>query len=320
MKKVTIMVPTYNQPQYIEQCIESAIMQDYPNLEIVISDDSTNDDTEKIIFEKYAHDSRIYYFHNKVRLGRVGNYHHTLYEKATGDYVINLDGDDWFLDKAYISKASSILDNNNNVACVIAKIQLYHENEKNMEYGEGYRDILDDIDDGGKYLSLVTHHKAPFNHMTVLYRREKAMKIGFYIKDTTWTDSESIFRLVCNSKIAFVNQYVGVWRIHGMNESSSHYKSIKIEDVFANDESIYAFCSKCEKEPYGVSTWIDESMYHNAKGFIKYLIQAKQYERLLQFLKFFYKKYPKLFFISLLRVLFFLTKQKTASLYRSIFK
>lgn len=78
-KKATIMIPTYNQPQYIMQCVESAMAQDYSNLEIVISDDSTNDETEKIIKEKYIQDPRIKYFHNIVRLGRVGNYHHTLY-------------------------------------------------------------------------------------------------------------------------------------------------------------------------------------------------------------------------------------------------
>lgn len=317
MKKVTIMIPTYNQPQYIEQCINSAMAQDYPNLEIVISDDSTNDETEKIILEKYTHDSRIHYFHNETRLGRVGNYHHTLYEKATSDYAINLDGDDWFIDNTYITNAATLLDQNPDVICVIARIQFFYEDEQRMEYGTGY-EKLDSIDEGGKYLYLVTNHKVPFNHMTVLYRREEAMKIGFYTKDTTWADSESIFRLVCNSKMAFIDEHVGVWRIHDRNESSSFHKSIDIEDIFSNDDSIERFCSKCEKGAYGVSTWIDESRYHNAKGLVKYLIQTKQYAKLLEFFKFFAKQYPQLFFSSLPRLVIYLIKTKILFFYKSL--
>lgn len=319
MKKVTVMIPTYNQPQYIEQCIDSVLLQNYQNLEIVISDDSLNDDTKKIILEKYIQDSRIRYFHNQVRLGRVGNYHDTLYNKAAGDYVINLDGDDWFIESNYISRAAEILDNNPDVACVIAKIQFFHESDQRIEYGEGYNE-LETIDDGGKYLYLVSHLKAPFNHMTVLYRRDIAMQIGFYTKDTTWTDSESIFRLVCNSRMAFLNEYVGVWRIHGSNESGKYFGSITYEEVFSVDESIYSFCSKCEKKPFGVSAWINESRYHNAKGYILYLVKTKQFIKLLLFLRFFFQRFPMLCVVSVPRVFYFMLKKVIASMYRKIKK
>ena len=43
MTNVTILIPTYNQPEYIEQCVESALARDYSNLEVNISDDSKND-------------------------------------------------------------------------------------------------------------------------------------------------------------------------------------------------------------------------------------------------------------------------------------
>ncbi|MCK5538015.1 MAG: glycosyltransferase family 2 protein [Bacteroidales bacterium] len=298
------MIPTYNQPQYIDQCVKSAMDQDYPNLEIVISDDSTNDETENIIKQKYIQDPRIRYFHNEIRLGRVGNYHHTLYEKATGDYVLNLDGDDWLIDHTYIRRAVKMLEEND-VVCVIARIQLFHEDSNKLEYGADYEG-LDPVDEGNKYLSLVVHLNAPFNHMTVLYRRDEAIKTGFYTKDTMWTDSESIFRLVCNRKMAFINDYVGVWRIHGTNESKSFYGSLQIENIFSNDESVFEYCSKCEDGKYSVSTWIEMAKYQNTKRLIRYLLKSKKYDQILQFLQFMIKEHFIFFIKSLPKLLFYL--------------
>jgi glycosyltransferase involved in cell wall biosynthesis len=237
MKKITIMIPTYNQAQYIEQCVESAMIQDYQNLEIIISDDSTNDETEKIIREKYLHDFRIKYFRNEIRLGRVGNYHHTLYEKATGDYVLNLDGDDYLIDPTYISEAAKVLDENDSVVCVMAKIQYFIESEDILQDGSGF-DELPEIANGLDYLLQFTSGKTVFNHLSALYRSEDAKKIGFYSKDFIFTDSHSIFRLISNKNIAFIDKHIGVWRMHSSNESSAYYKNMTNEELFENIEEL----------------------------------------------------------------------------------
>ena len=127
MSKVSIMIPTFNQPQYIEQAVDSALMQDYEDVEIVVSDDSDNLDTFRIYEKKYAKNHKIKYFKNSSNLGRVGNYHKTLYERATGTYVLNLDGDDYLTDPHYLSKAVEILDQNRRLTCVFAKIKIFDE-------------------------------------------------------------------------------------------------------------------------------------------------------------------------------------------------
>lgn len=49
LPKVTIMIPTFNQGNILYRAIESSIMQDYPDLEIIVSDDCSTDNTfEKI--------------------------------------------------------------------------------------------------------------------------------------------------------------------------------------------------------------------------------------------------------------------------------
>ena len=65
--KVLIMMPTFNRPEYFQLALESAINQSYQNLEIVVTDDSTNDLTANLI-QKYLHDPRIkYHKHENFR-------------------------------------------------------------------------------------------------------------------------------------------------------------------------------------------------------------------------------------------------------------
>lgn len=62
---VTVMIPTYNRPEYFEIALNSAIGQTYRNIEIVVSDDSDNDLTERLIQKYLKTDKRIKYFHHK---------------------------------------------------------------------------------------------------------------------------------------------------------------------------------------------------------------------------------------------------------------
>ena len=52
---VSVLIPTYNRPRYFEEALCSVLEQTYPNIEIIVGDDSTNDETEKVL-QKYLCD------------------------------------------------------------------------------------------------------------------------------------------------------------------------------------------------------------------------------------------------------------------------
>lgn len=90
--KISIVVPVYNVKGYVEKCIESIIAQSYKNIEIILVDGST-DGSEKICDEYAQMDNRIKVIHGKnaglVNARKAGT------AAATGDYILNVDGDDW---------------------------------------------------------------------------------------------------------------------------------------------------------------------------------------------------------------------------------
>lgn len=110
MCQISIIIPVYNVEMYLEECINSVLQQTYNNLEIILVDDGSTDNSGKICDEYFKLDSRIKVIHKKnegLGLSRnVGLKH------VSGEYVTFLDSDD-YLD-------SSTIEN------LFNKIQMYH--------------------------------------------------------------------------------------------------------------------------------------------------------------------------------------------------
>lgn len=235
MKKVTIMIPTYNQSQYIEQAIQSAQQIKYENLEIIVSDDNSTDDTEEVV-SKFLDDERIKYFKNEPNLGRVANYRKTLYEYATGDYVLNLDGDDWLDDVTFINDAIILMDNNPTMSCVLGDRKNYYEFEDRYRvFSNENNPHVSKIMNGNQLLLNYHNIGFIFSHFGCLYRRELAMKLGFYTKNIVSSDTESIFKLFVNHQIGYIPKVAGIWRAHESNESYTRSVKQVIENLSKYD-------------------------------------------------------------------------------------
>lgn len=94
---VSICMTTYNQPVFFKQALDSALAQTYGNIEIVIGDDSTNNDTEFLMQEYLAKYPFIHYYHHAKPLGRIGrNNLDFVINNCNGEYINILFHDDIF--------------------------------------------------------------------------------------------------------------------------------------------------------------------------------------------------------------------------------
>ena len=95
-KKVSVIVPIYNASEYLSRSIESILNQSYDNLEIILIDDASTDDSKDII-KKYAlKDSRIRPIYSEVNQG-VSRTRNMGLKSASGDYVMFIDSDDYIV-------------------------------------------------------------------------------------------------------------------------------------------------------------------------------------------------------------------------------
>ena len=92
-KKVSIIIPAYNVCDYIAKALDSCVSQSYPNVEIVVTDDGSSDDTWAVIQKLASSDKRIIALHQENR--GVSSARNPALDHASGDYVLFLDADDW---------------------------------------------------------------------------------------------------------------------------------------------------------------------------------------------------------------------------------
>jgi len=124
--KISVCMATYNGQKYLSQQIDSIINQSYKNLEIIICDDNSTDNTLQLL-EKYAQtDSRIRVVKNSSNLGYVKNFEKAI-GLSTGEYIALSDQDDiWEEDKLevllslikdnlLIHSDCALIDENNNL-------------------------------------------------------------------------------------------------------------------------------------------------------------------------------------------------------------
>lgn len=242
--KITIMIPTYNQEEFIGQAVESALGQTYPNLEIIVGDDASTDETAQILNK--ISDHRFKYIKNPVNLGRQQNYRNILFNYATGDFVVNLDGDDYYTDPYFITEAVKLIDSNE-VVIVAAKItiktcKLEFTSEIPANKTLTGTQILEKMPDG-KYF---------FKHMAVLYNRKKAIELDFYRTPYISSDWESLYRLATRGVVKFMDRNIGVWRIHENNETKSTdviklYENLSIWKLVYDDAVVYGKQPSCTK-------------------------------------------------------------------------
>jgi glycosyltransferase involved in cell wall biosynthesis len=94
--RISICIPAYKKPEYVVRAIQSILKQSYKEVEIVISDDSPNEDI-KIAIQPYISELDIKYYHNEPALKSPMNWNNAL-DKASGDFVMLLHQDDWLHD------------------------------------------------------------------------------------------------------------------------------------------------------------------------------------------------------------------------------
>ncbi|MCK6585111.1 MAG: glycosyltransferase, partial [Anaerolineales bacterium] len=88
---VSICIPAYNAERFIEETLNSAVSQTYPNLEIIVSDDCSQDRTFEIA-SRYAN-QRVLVIRTPHNLGMFGNFNHVI-RHSSGKYILKLDADD----------------------------------------------------------------------------------------------------------------------------------------------------------------------------------------------------------------------------------
>lgn len=127
-EKVSIIIPVYNKAKYVSETIQSALNQTYDNIEIVIVNDGSVDNSSEIIKDFVDKNKNILFFNEKENKGVV-HARNMAIDAASGEYILPLDADDT-IEPTYIEKAIKILTKNPDIGIVYCKARKFGRKNK----------------------------------------------------------------------------------------------------------------------------------------------------------------------------------------------
>lgn len=138
MTTVSVVVPAYNNAQYIAETLDSIVAQTHHDLEIIISDHSSTDGTKKII-DGYAEDDRVTVMTTDAGGGARRNWN-AVSQAATGEYIKLVCGDD-VLHPKLIERQIAAIEQDPHIALVASRRDLIDANSKPFIKGRGLAGI-----------------------------------------------------------------------------------------------------------------------------------------------------------------------------------
>jgi glycosyltransferase involved in cell wall biosynthesis len=203
---VSILVATYNRANLIGIALASVQKQSYKNWELIVIDDASTDDTQKIVASFIQNDPRIRYVRQAQNVGIARNRNTGLTE-AKGEFVAVLDSDDIWTDTDKLAKQVAFLQKNTETAAVgtfVSVIDAKGLVKKLVRY---------QISDSGIRSHLFRRNQ--FAQSSIMYRKAAVQAVGGY--DATYTvndDYDLWLKLGRTSKLANLPEFTAGYRVH----------------------------------------------------------------------------------------------------------
>lgn len=206
---VSVVIPAYNCEAYVANALESIINQTYTNLEVIIIDDGSSDETFKIAKSYEKQDPRVKAYKNKENLKIVGTLNSAI-AKSRGKYVARMDADDFRMPDS-IEKQVAFMEKHADVVVVGGAIDVC-DGDMNLINHRDYP-----VTDTQIRARLFRYN--PFAHPAIMMRAEA-------LKDTPYTlnwaeDYDIYFRLGLKGKFANLPTTVLKLRTHPSSVSQS---------------------------------------------------------------------------------------------------
>jgi glycosyltransferase involved in cell wall biosynthesis len=239
---VSVVVPIYNVEEYLSRCIDSIIRQSYENIEIILVDDGSPDNSG-VICDNYAEqDSRITVIHKSN--GGLSDARNAGIDISNGEYITFIDSDD-FIDEKYIEILLGLCVNNGSD---IAQCR-FEKGNKDHFVSKQYTNKSVIFD---RYEALKTR-QTKIIACAKLYKRSLFLKYRFPINKIN-EDEFTIYKLIYESnKIALTDDVLYYYYDNGQSIMNSKEKMIKLHFIEAYQERLNFFEERQEQELYDIT-------------------------------------------------------------------
>jgi len=206
-KRLSVVITSYNHAHYLPQAIESVLQQDYAKKEILVVDDGSTDNTKEVA-SRFPDVKYVYQTNAGLSAAR-----NTGIDHSTGEYLVFLDADDWFLKDAFTESISALEANPDAAFVYGGHVKL---NEKNEELPSNEKqDIVEN-----HYRHLLVYNFIAM-HAAVFYRRWVFDKFRFDTSLKACEDYDLYLKITRNHPVVYHQHKVAAYRKHSENMSGN---------------------------------------------------------------------------------------------------
>lgn len=296
MDLVTIAVAVYNGAKYLDRCLTSVKEQDYENIEVLIVDDGSTDDSVDIIKEYCNADPRFKLVIHPQNMGLPVT-RNTAIKEAKGKYLAMIDVDD-YLEKDYVSAMLNSIKRNNVRLCLCHHVTHYSADpSKSKRLPEDYKDRVistADFDFFNENFSWTT--------WSFMFEKELLKDVWFNPKHLTGQDSPFLAKVLKKAdKLVVLNRNLYHYII--FNDSNCHgdfnkrklcaYKAWK-EAIKTVNDMPFVHLTVCARYAQQCTTMIRK--YHFGMGvpYKIYKMMLREYRKYVRYLLLYAVKKPSI--------------------------
>ena len=229
---VSILIPTYNSVDFVEDTVRSIMNQTYTNIEIVIVDDASTDGTMKILEKLSKEDKRIKLSQNKKNLGITDNMNNGIH-KCIGKYIAILDGDDW----AYpyrIEEQVKLMEKDEEVVLCAGYMDICDEN-LNVKTTRTYP-----LKDKEIRRAMVKYD--PISHPSSMWRKDALLKTDLYSKNfPICRDYDLIVRISKFGKYENIPKSLIKYRVRKDSETGKKIRQTQLYSFYIQMKAVFEY-------------------------------------------------------------------------------
>ena len=217
---VSVRVHNYNYGRYLKECINSVLNQTYPNIEINFSDNSSSDDSWKIVNEYFKKFPEIFNIAgNRSNFGPDANIVNCIYP-SRGKYIVQMCSDD-VMAPEFIEKCVNVLEDNPECAFVMVHRAILDEYSNVTEELPFYNQscIIEGPEQAAVYMMAAINPS--ISQIMYVSNKEALHRVDFSkVLAGRWYGARLMdFNLACTNPIAYIKKPLLLHRLHGANDS-----------------------------------------------------------------------------------------------------
>lgn len=245
MIKFSIIIPIYNAEKYLERCINSILNQTYSNIEILLINDGSQDQSLEIC-SRYKNHSNIRIINKKN--GGVSSARNTGLKEASGDYITFLDADDYIANNTF-EIIEYILINNNIDVLKYGYYKTFNKIKTKYKFNVTVNEVIEDKNFKEKILPYLFNTNDFGNVWNLVIKSNIAKQIKFDENKKYAEDRKYSFDILMNSKNIYVLDLPLYYYVININSAmnNKNYETAYKQLLDILDTTNYLL-NKCEKK------------------------------------------------------------------------